>query len=191
MRKQILFCALLPLLLLAQVWRENFDVLDASETAASGKWHLGKNAEMKKGNGAYEVICKEGTPRIARNIPYLGGKPISARYLQIRLFDGSGRILQHFNNQLLLDWMMVRPGLFTFPIGDNARTGNGASVYSVYFNGNYRFGELALVNEDAVDGVFVTVMDPSGKLKAASDTAVAGDIVNIEMQLKDKSDNLS
>ena len=188
MKRRICMLALLPLVLLALGWKENFSELKTSNKSEEGKWYLHQDAAMTASNGSFEAVATKNQPRISRRLP----RDARGKYLQMRIDDGTRRVLFDMNNSFFTDWFSPRPGLFTIPIKESARPdGKKPTSFGIRMNGKLKFSELALVDENAVDGVFITILDGEGKVKDANTAGVAGDTVCIEMQVKDKPDNLA
>lgn len=193
-KRMILSGCLLPVLLLAQEWKEDFSKLDFSAKPNRNNWS-GNNIQMVRDNSSYVVTGLKGTPCVGRYIPYdFNGQ---GRYLQMRILSGDYRILLTSSIGNISDWFMVRPGLYTFPAYDMARpdlTGKpmkGAFNLKMYVPRKLRFSELAVVDKNAAESICVTVTGPDGRVKDSRTPAVAGDTVTVEMQVKDKPDNLS
>jgi len=187
---------LLSCALLAQGWRENFQELKTSSKPESGKWLISDNLRMTQNSNSFEIVGLKGTPLVARSIPYDFTGPV--RYLQIRVLACSRLVTMGTNIGPLLGWIHYQPGLYTVPVYETARPDlnkkplKGSMNFSLrIMSGKFQFGELAMVDDHATDGVFITVSGPDGKVKDSRSAAVAGDTMTIEMQVKDKPDNLS
>jgi len=188
---------LLPGILAAQGWKENFDELITSQKPANGKWIIGSgDLTMARNNRSFELVRLKGTPVASKYIPYDFTGPV--RYLQIRVIECTARVLPGTGFGPLLDWIRFQPGLYTIPVYECTRPElknkpmKGSMAFSLrLLSGKLRFSELALTDNMAADGVFFTVTGADGKVKDSRTAAVAGDTVTIEMQVKDKPDNLS
>lgn len=187
---------LLPCILLAQGWQENFQSLETSPKPEPGKWQHGDDLSMTRNNNSFEIVRLKGTPTATRRIPYDFTGPV--RYLQIRVNACSRLVLPGTNIGPLLDWMNFQPGLYTIPVFETTRPDlnkkplKGIMNFSLrIMSGKFQFSELAMTDNNAVDGIFFTVTDPNGKVKDSRSAAKAGDTMTIEMQVKDKPDNLS
>ncbi|MBR4663069.1 MAG: hypothetical protein IKO93_04265, partial [Lentisphaeria bacterium] len=187
---------LLPCVLLAQPWRENFTELITSAKSEPGKWQISGDLSMTQNGNSFEIVRLKGTPTATRRIPYDFTGPV--RYLQIGVTECTARVLPGTGIGPVLDWIRFQPGLYTIPIYECIRPDlknkpmKGTMVFSLrLLAGKLRFSELALTDHTAVDGVFFTVTGSDGKVKDSRTAAVAGDTVTIEMQVKDKPDNLS
>ena len=106
---------LLPCILTAQGWKENFDELKTSEKPANGKWIIGSgDLTMTRNNRSFELVRLKGTPVASKYIPYDFTGPV--RYLQIRVIECTARVLPGTGLGPLLDWIRFQPGLYTIPV---------------------------------------------------------------------------
>ena len=195
MLKKMIWCAgLLPAVLCAQAWKEDFSKLDFSAKPTANNWS-GVNVKMVLDNSSYSVTSVKGTPSIFRRIPYDFNSEV--RYLQMRVISGDYRILLSTNLGTAADWFMLRPGLYTFPVFEMTRPDlsgkpmKGSLQLRMFIPRRIQFSELATADKNTPDTVIFTVTGPDGKIKDSRTPAVAGDTVTIEMQVKDKPDNLS
>ena len=192
----IIGALLLPGVLLAQNGKEKSGALHRSMKPENGQWKISSNAEMTRNGNIIEIISRKGTPKVTKRLPYdFTG---AVRYLQIRIISGSGLVLPGTDLGPLPDWLKFQPGMYTIPVFEKTRPDlNGKPMKGIMtfflrlLPGKLQFSELALVDRDAPDGVFFSVTSPDGKVKDSEAAAVAGDTITIEMQVKDKPDNLS
>lgn len=190
MKKVVFLSLLLPSLVMAQGWKENFKQVKPKTYSVSN------NATMQSdGNSILFKRTKGGMQSFSRYITYdFNGRN---RYLQMNFVSVSGNCMLSSNIGGFQTWFRPRAGLFTFPAFDSARPDlnkkpmKGQMAFRCYFNTLIHINEFAFVDNNAPCGIFISIIGPDGKVKDSRKPAVAGDTVRIDMPVKDKPDNLS